>query len=223
MCQAHSKVTQYKTAKIFHHLKGRGYNKDCVLYPGRLRWYKYFAVLYVTLLWALHTVIKQQFYLHLLFFPICCRCVCLVSVRLAGVNRPSNAGRLEVYYNDVWGTVCDNLFNYRDAHVACHMLGFEYCLFLLYTVDWLFAIEHILNSVSYYRSDNFTMYLSYIVFANYFSSRINRLWHLRRNIVITMHFLIRKTAPVDISVINTAKAVDQSGLTTSLVPATRGQ
>jgi len=33
-------------------------------------------------------------------------CVCLVSVRLAGHNRPRNAGRLEVYYNDTWGTVC---------------------------------------------------------------------------------------------------------------------
>jgi len=31
MCKAHSKVT-YKTAKYFHHLKGRGYNKNSVLF-----------------------------------------------------------------------------------------------------------------------------------------------------------------------------------------------
>jgi len=28
MCKAHSKVTHVKLRKYFHHLKGRGYNKD---------------------------------------------------------------------------------------------------------------------------------------------------------------------------------------------------
>jgi len=48
----------------------------------------------------------------------------LVSVRLAGDNRPPNAGRLEVYYNNTWATVCDNGFDNRDTQVACFMLGF---------------------------------------------------------------------------------------------------
>jgi len=67
MCKAHSKVTHIKQQKYFHHLKGRGYNKNSVLYSGRFRWWKYFCCfICVTLLWALHIVIKQQFFLHLL-------------------------------------------------------------------------------------------------------------------------------------------------------------
>ena len=63
MCKAHSKVTHIKQQKYFYHLKGRGYNKNSVLYPGRLRLWKYFCCfICVTLLWALHIVIKQQFF-----------------------------------------------------------------------------------------------------------------------------------------------------------------
>ena len=52
-----------KQQKYLHHLKGRGYNKNSVLYPGRFRWWKYFCCfIRVTLLWALHIVIKQQFF-----------------------------------------------------------------------------------------------------------------------------------------------------------------
>jgi len=55
-------VTHIKQQKYFRRLKGRGYNKNSVLCPGRLRWWKYFCCfICVTLLWALHIVIKQHF------------------------------------------------------------------------------------------------------------------------------------------------------------------
>ena len=45
--------------------------------------------------------------------------------RLAG-NAPHNEGRLEVFYNGTWGTVCDDSFDNKAATIACHSLGFVY-------------------------------------------------------------------------------------------------
>ena len=51
-------------------------------------------------------------------------------VRLAGSTIP-NEGRLEVYHNRAWGTICDDVFDDVDATVACKSLGsglVYYCL-----------------------------------------------------------------------------------------------
>ncbi|EDV19474.1 uncharacterized protein TRIADDRAFT_62104 [Trichoplax adhaerens] len=44
-------------------------------------------------------------------------------VRLVGGNQP-NQGRLEINFNGVWGTVCDDRFDITDANVVCKQLGF---------------------------------------------------------------------------------------------------
>jgi len=47
-------------------------------------------------------------------------------VRLVGPERNPVEGRLEVYYNGTWGTVCDDGFTDIEAKVACNGLGFGY-------------------------------------------------------------------------------------------------
>jgi len=69
-------------------------------------------------------------------------CVCLASVTVISnaattveappavttrlVNGNEYVGRLEVWYNGEWGTVCDDAFEEVDATVVCYSLGYGY-------------------------------------------------------------------------------------------------
>ncbi|KAK2893278.1 hypothetical protein Q8A73_015762 [Channa argus] len=46
-----------------------------------------------------------------------------VAVRLAGPTRLS--GRAEIYYNNIWGKVCENGWDINDASVVCRESGYE--------------------------------------------------------------------------------------------------
>jgi len=45
------------------------------------------------------------------------------DIRLAGGNE--TFGRVEICNNNVWGTVCDDWWDVRDAMVVCRQLGFS--------------------------------------------------------------------------------------------------
>ena len=61
-------------------------------------------------------IIKWQMYI---FSDICNS----RDIRLVG-GTTMYEGRVELCYNETWGTICDGFWTTNDANVACRQLGF---------------------------------------------------------------------------------------------------
>ena len=66
---------------------------------------------------------RQRFLLHKNYLNVHFH---YLEIRLHGLDKP-NEGRIEVYFEGAWGTVCDDIWdeNIMNGKVACQQLGYS--------------------------------------------------------------------------------------------------
>lgn len=63
------------------------------------------------------------------YVPLNLFCYAANRIRLITTNDDIGGGRVEVYHDNQWGTICDNNWGLKEAMVVCKELGYKTALY----------------------------------------------------------------------------------------------